>query len=159
MDDKWKPNYHDVNYQDLISQLDQCKHPSDIDRELVSIFKSYLSIVDTCYDSVLSKTSELSELLKLAPGLLVMRHNKMGLPDIADLLKVDVDLLSVIVERNRHFITFTEHGLSLNRRLFEYLCNKERSGRQYIDRRLHDITICMRGLSMFFEGPYSNDAS
>ncbi|KAF8162767.1 hypothetical protein B0H34DRAFT_692893 [Crassisporium funariophilum] len=125
------------------------------------VFYNYRTILDECYHAAFSASSDMDDLIKSLPGILVQRL-EMPLQGIADVFAVDLHLAKDLLDRNRQFIGIFKPApghFALNVLVSEYLRDASRCGMHYHDPLLHHIAICRRYLSVLFNCHWSEHAN
>jgi hypothetical protein len=97
------------------------------------------------FDQLFSKSKKLGDMLKFLHGVVVQNH--MSTQGMADLYKIKPDLLERLIEFTIEPLNSPPSPYILDRYLFAFLQDRERSKLYYCDPILQHIYICRHFLS------------
>ena len=102
------------------------------------------------FDQSISKSKDLSDILRLLPGVVVLQ-NPMSIQGMADLYKINPDLLERLIKSTMEPLEplpFDQSRYKFDDYLSSFLQNRDRSQLYYCDPVLQHISICRQFLSL-----------
>ena len=104
------------------------------------------------FDQSLSKSQDLSDMLRLLPGVVVQEY--MTMQEMALLYGIEPDLLECLVKSSIEPLSLEDHFIDhcndykLDHYLSDFLQDRDRSQLHYCDPMVQHISICCRILSL-----------
>ena len=124
---------------------------SGLDDRIRPKFKELLDGYQKMFDQSLSKSSDLGDMLKFLPGVVV--QNDMSMQGMVNLYRIKSDLLECLIKSTMikplrpPYVSFTP-GYRLDGYLSGFLQDRDRSQHYYSDPILQQISICRHILSL-----------